>query len=166
MAGELLSDHSVTDRTLSFMKEHKEERLADLCLAQLVPYLYEYIRLGLRLHTSLHRTEVLTLLNKEWENIQNNSFLSAKDRRLYKIYTAAPIVVQSYQRTKEAVKKVQDCRYKLKNALGEAGIYLLTGLTFSLRKEKREESFSLNCPALIILEITPLPMHRRNTWKP
>ena len=119
-----------------FMKEHKEERLADLCLAQLVPYLYEYIRLGLRLHTSLHRTEVLTLLTKEWENIQNNSFLSAKDRWLYKIYTAAPIVVQSYQRTKEAVKKVQDCRYKLKNALGEAGILSVDRFDFQLAKGK------------------------------
>ena len=130
-----------------FMKEHKEERLADLCLAQLVPYLYEYIRLGLRLHTSLHRTEVLTLLNKEWENIQNNSFLSAKDRRLYKIYTAAPIVVQSYQRTKEAVKKVQDCRYKLKNALGEAGILSVDRFDFQLAKgkERRIIFFELPC---------------------
>lgn len=130
-----------------FMQKHNEDYLASLCLAQMVPYLYEYIRLSLGLHTSLHREEILEFLHTEKENIENNRILAKKDRKLYKVYTAAPALVQAYLTTKNGMKTIQQWMYRLQHALWEAGIVTVDRFDFGLPKgkSKRLIFFELPC---------------------
>ena len=130
-----------------FMQEQKEEHLASLCLAQIVPYLYEYIRLGIRLHTSLYREEILEFLHTEKEHIENSPILSEKDRQLYQVYTASPLFVQAYLRSKDGIKKIQQWQYKIQHALGEAGVVTIDRFDFGLSKgkSKRIIFFELPC---------------------
>ena len=127
-----------------FMQEKGEQYLAQLCLAQMVPYLYEYIRLGIKIHKFEHYNEVVHFLNKEKKEIFNNMLLNHKDKKLLQIYTAAPSIVRVYMQIKPMIKKGQ---YIIAKALERIEITSTCNYDFSLKegKEKSLIFFELPC---------------------
>lgn len=120
-----------------FMKEKGEKKLADLCLSEIVPYIYDYISFGVKLHTKKHRDDVIGFLKKEEQNIQNNEFLSGKDKKLFKVYTSNVAVMNCFKKTKHFAKKLNSLKYKGKNALKEIGIGVNKKYNFALQEGRR-----------------------------
>lgn len=130
-----------------FMQAKKEEYLADLCLAEIVPYIYAYIKFGVKLNTVEHREEVIHFLLQEKENIISNRYLSDKDKKLLNIYTSSQSIMRLFQGTRATVKKIKRMQRKTRDMLMELGFHVNHKYDFSLQagKRKRLLFFELPC---------------------
>ncbi len=130
-----------------YFLEKNEKELADICLAEMVPYSYEYIHFGIKLHTTENRETVKTFLKKQEENILANPFLSGKNKKILKIYLSADSVLKGYFTTKKSAKKIQKVKGKIRNKLKMYGMFREKKYDFQLEpgKEVRLILFELPC---------------------
>ncbi len=130
-----------------YFLEKEEKELADICLAEMVPYLYDFIHLGIRLHTTENRAAATDFLKQKEAEILANPFLLSKDKKLIKIYTSPKVVIKGYSATKQSVKLLQKAGGKAAGLLKMCGVAGSKKYDFSLNpgKEIRLILFELPC---------------------
>lgn len=130
-----------------FFVNNGEEYLADLCLAEMVPYLYDYIHFGIKLQKVENREWVVDILKSLEKRILDNPYLSNKNKKIYQVYISSEAVIRGYFATKKHAKKINGVIKKTKGALRRCGIGVQKKYDFQLQvgKEIRLVLFELPC---------------------
>lgn len=129
-----------------YFKDYKEE-LAQHSLKEVLPYIFECINKGNKLNQREYVEFGKKLLEKYYQDILDNPFISASRKKMMSVYMGSNTTLKLYMKTKRPVKKLKVLSNKVKKKVFAKGLEGAGKYDFRLKngKEKRIVFFELPC---------------------